>query len=253
MIDWLGRMFGWRSAVEKHRENPVLVAAVRRSAEIYQNLPLQQFIDNGTADRLARQIYLELNAVCNAVNPLMAGREKLAEAMHRFALYQVLMLVQGPAEDSSELRGLPGISGELKPQLAVLAQKNITLRSELHNSEYFNGGADLWLTVQTEYWINAWKLETHNAARIEMNDLNHNDDWYRAFLHAACAHQEHLYRIDLNWSSAFDEAIARMAPAAYSIFTDIVVSGAGNPLAEWHEYHGDTRIPTPGNRHYPGE
>ena len=248
MLDWLSRLLGRRSAVEERRGNPALVATVQKSAEIYEQIPLKQFIDRDTSDRLARQFYLEINSVCNAADPLMVGREKLAGTMLRFALYQVLTIPSAPAEDSSGLRGLPGISGEFRPHLDVLAQKNISLRSELHDSEHFNGSADLWTIVQAEYWKSYWLLETLNAARIQMSDLIQENDWYRPFMHAACANQENLYRIDLDLPSAFDELIARNAPAAYSIFTDIVISGAQDPLAEWHDYHGDTRVPAPGNR-----
>lgn len=247
MFKWISRLIGAQSAVEARRDNPVLAATVRKSAEIYDYLPLNQFIDRESSDQLARQIYIEIDTVCNAHEPLTAIREKLAVTMLRFAIYQVLMIPSEPEPDASGLRPCAGISGELTPHIAALARKNIGLRSELHNSERFVEGADLWPLVQTQYWKTCWFLETLNAARKELGDVAKKNDWYRPFMHAACANQENLYRVDLDLPSAFDDSIARDAPAAYSIFTDIIVSGAEDPMAEWREYHRDTLIPEPGS------
>lgn len=247
MFNWISKLIGGRTAVESHRDNPVLEATVRKSAEIYDTLPLNQFIAHEQSDLLARQFYIEIDTVCNARDPQAAIRQRLAVTMLRFAVYQVLTIPPAPDADSSGLRKCAGISGELTPHIAVLARKNIALRSDLHESEHFSDDSDLWRVVQTQYWTACWLLETLNAARKELGDVAKNDDWYRPFMHAACANQENLYRIDLDLPSAFDESIARDAPAAYSIFTDIVVSGAKDPMAEWREYHPDTRIPEPGS------
>ena len=246
MFEWISKLFGGQSAVEARRDNPVLAATARKSAEIYDYLPLSQFIDRETSDRLARQFYIEIDTVCNANDPLTAIREKLAVTMLRFAVYQVLVIPPEPQPDPSGLRACAGISGELTPHIAALARKNIALRSDLHESEYFADDADLWTLVQTQYWTTCWLLETLNAVRQELGDVTKKNDWYRPFMHAACANQENLYRVDLDLPSAFDESIARDAPAAYSIFTDIVVSGAKDPIAEWRDYHPGTKIPEPG-------
>ena len=164
MLDWLSRLLGRRSAVEERRGNPALVATVQKSAEIYEQIPLKQFIDRDTSDRLARQFYLEINSVCNAADPLMVGREKLAGTMLRFALYQVLTIPSAPAEDSSGLRGLPGISGEFRPHLDVLAQKNISLRSEL--AGYSGDSAETALNSSTDVVFTAAVCETDKTASV---------------------------------------------------------------------------------------
>jgi len=228
VFGWVGKIFGSRSAVLERSENPVLNAAVQKSAEIYQDLPLNQFIDSQCSDI----------ALC---------RQKLAMTMLRFALYQVLMIPPEPENDISGLRGYPGISGELTSRLETLAKKSIALGTDIHDSQFFSEEADLWTIVQTEYWKTCWMLETLNVVRKELGDCLDENDWYRPFMHSACANQENLYRIDLEMPSAFDQAIAREAPAAYSIFTDIVVSGAADPLAEWREYHAGSPVPLPGS------
>lgn len=247
MFGWVGKFLGGRSAVLERSENPVLNAAVQKSAEIYQALPLNQFIDSQCSDQLARHFYLEINSVCNATDPIAQCRQKLAMTMLRFALYQVLMIPPEPENDTSGLRAYPGISGELTSRLETLAKKSIALGTDIHDSQFFSEEADLWTIVQTEYWKTCWMLETLNVVRKELGDCLEENDWYRPFMHSACANQENLYRIDLEMPSAFDQAIAREAPAAYSIFTDIVVSGAADPLAEWREYHAGSPVPLPGS------
>lgn len=247
MFSWFNKLLGGQSAVDSRRDNPVLATALKKSADIYDTLPLNQFIDHEQSDQLARQFYIDIDTVCNARDPVAAIREKLAVTMLRFAVYQVLTIPPQPEADSSGLRDCAGISGELTAHIAVLARKNIALRSDLHETDHFSDSSDLWRVVQTQYWTACWLLETLNAARKELGDVAKNEDWYRPFMHAACANQENLYRIDLDLPSAFDESIASDAPAAYSIFTDIVVSGANDPVAEWRAYHPDTLIPEPGS------
>jgi hypothetical protein len=248
LLKWIVALFEGRSAVEKRRDNPVLLTTVTKSAEIYERLHLNQFIDAESSDQLARQFYVEIDTVCNAAEPLAAVRGKLAETMLRFALYQTLMLGSDFNEDPAELLDCAGISGELAGHLDQLARKNIALRADIHESEHFTDDVDLWSIVKTEYWKTYWFLETLNAARTALGDVLADNDWYRPFMHAACANQENLYRIDLDLPSAFDPDIAHDAAAAYSIFTDIVVSGAKDPLAEWRDYHAGTQLPEPGHR-----
>jgi hypothetical protein len=65
------------------------------------------------------------------------------------------------------------------------------------------------------------------------------------FKHAACANYEHIYRREIGLAPAFDEDDASLAPTAYSIFTDIVLSGAKDPVLEWRDYYKDSNIPIP--------
>jgi len=246
LLKWIVAIFEGRSAVEKRRDNPLLATTVAKSAEIYERLHLSQFIDADSSDHLARQFFVEIDTVCNAAEPLPAIRGKLAEAMLRFALYQTLMIGSEFDEDPAELRDCAGISGELAEYTDRLARKNIGLRADMHESENYTDDGDVWSIVTTEFWTSYWFLETLNAARKALDDVVTDDDWYRPFMHAACANQESLYRIDLDLPPAFDPDIAHDAAAAYSIFADIVISGAGDPLAEWRDYHAGTPIPEPG-------
>lgn len=246
MISWLRKIFGLRTAIEARQQNPAVAETVKACAEIYQRIPLRQYIDAEASDNLARKHFLEISTVCNAADPASACRERLVAAMLRYALFQVLVIPVPPAKDFSGLRGLPGISGELGSQIETLAVRNIDLRADIHASPHFSDRCDVARVVTAEFWKSLWLLETMDAARHALGDHLAVNDWFRPFAHAACANQENRYRIDLDWPSAFSDAEKTVAPTAYSIFTDIVISGAKDPLAEWLAYHEGMQVTLPG-------
>jgi hypothetical protein len=206
---------------------------------------LRNFIGDDMRGALARQLFLEINEICNAFEPVAACREKLATAMLEFASYQVLVIPPAPEADPSDLRSQPGITGELTEHLEQIAETNGDLRSQLYGTADAPNFERIWESVQRSYWRSYWFLETFNAARIELGDCRKGDDWFMYFKHAACANAEHIYRRDADLPLVFDEKLASIAPTAYSIFTDIVISGAGDPLMEWREYYKDSEIPVP--------
>ncbi len=248
MFDWLRRILGVRSTTEVHRENPLLRKAVKKSAIFLRDSPLRSLIGDADCESLARDYYLELNRVCNARDPKETCREKFATTMLRFALYQVLILEPPPSEDKSGMLGLPGITGELAEYARSLSLKSIALRSDLYDVAGYDGKQDLASVIRVEYWKCYWLLESLNEIRKQLSDTTSPDDWFVPFMHAVCASQENLYRIDLELPSAFSEIHANTAPIAYSIFTDIVISGAADPLGEWLDYHAGTSLSPPGTK-----
>ena len=245
MFDWAKNLFGGGSAAEKKRQNPVVAVAVQQSAVVYSEIPLHQFIDKSRHSELARRLFLEINRLCNSREPAVACRERFTECMLQLAAYQVLVIPPPPAEDRSALRAQPGVSGQLGEHLTALFEKNDELRSA-----YFRDGGDqevpdYWNFAQRRFWELYWELETLDAARLAIGDATPPDDWKIPFLHAACVDREHHYRWQLDLSPAFDAGIAREAAEAYSVFTDIVVSGTQNPAFEWREYYRGSGIPMP--------
>lgn len=245
MSSWLGKLFGARTAVEKQRRNPALEATVQQSARVFDQIPLRDFISEERRAELARELYLEVSRICNSVQPASVCREKYAAAMLELASYQVLMIRPAPEEDPSGLREQPGITGELNAYLVELFRKNDNLRAARYGETEIVSRADHWGVLQRLYWESYWLLETLNAARVELGDSIADGDWGAAFLHAACVNAEHAYRWDLELPSAFEESIAKQASTAYSMFTDIVMSGTIDPAAEWRDYYRDSGIPMP--------
>jgi len=231
--------------VEKGRSNPVLAATVQRSAEVYDQIPLREFIDEQQRSQLARNLYLEVSRICNTSDPATVCREQFVATMLRLALFQVLVIPPEPEEDRFGLRAQPGITGKLRAHLVRLCDIDDELRSAMYDETESGQYDKLWDAVQQKYWETYWLLETLNAARVEMGDFVDDDDWDKAFLHAACVNAEHGFRWKLEMPSAFPEDVASEATTAYSVFTDIVVSGARDPAAEWRDYYRASQIPMP--------
>ncbi len=245
MTSRLGKLFRHRTAVQTGRQNPVFLATVDMSSKIYDGIPLSNFIGDDTKNDLARELFLEINEICNAFDPVEACRQKLAATMIKFASFQVLVIPPAPQADPSDLRSQPGISGELTEHLVKIAENSYELRTELYGSAEAPDFDSIWDSVQKSYWQSYWFLETFNAARVELGDYNDDHDWFMSFKHAACANYEHIYRRDIELPSAFDEDLETIAPTAYSIFTDIVLSGAEDPELEWRDYYKDSNVPIP--------
>ena len=245
MFRWLGRIFGKRTAVEAQRSNPAVEAAVQGSAEAYAHSPLGSLIDEDRRSELARNLYLEVNRICNSTDPVTTCREALAAVMLRSAGFQVLVIPPEPEHDDSGLRGQPGVTGELKAHLPGICRRNDLLRSAMFKeteAEDFDG---LWPVVERLHWETRWLLDTLNATRIALGDQVDGDDWYLPFIHASCVQLEHTYRWELEMDSAFDAANAREAASVYAVFSDIVLSGAADPVREWRDYAAQSGVPMP--------
>lgn len=245
MRGWFGKLFGGRTAADKSRENPVVQAAVRESALVYDRISLKDLIDEDRRSQLARELYLEINRIANTVKPVTVCRDEFTRTMLLFASYQVLVLDPDSDTDDEGLLAQPGITGALKSRLVALCEKDDDLRSTMYGLTDSREFDDLWPIVERLYWETRWRLGTLNALRIELGDSVDGDDWYQPFLHAACVNQENVYRWKLELPPAFDEEIAREAASTYSVFTDIVISGADDPAAEWREYCRGSRVPMP--------
>jgi hypothetical protein len=244
-MGWIGKLFGKDGSDRSDGGDSVLEATVRRSAEIYEEIPLREFIDETRRSQLARELFLEVNAICNTIDPVTACRDRFVAAVLKLAMFQVLVIPSATEEDTSGLRSQPGISGELREHLVVLTLRNDELRSamrEVTDSEDFD---ELWLVLQRLYWETYWLMQTLNAARMELGDFVEEGDWDVPFLHAACVKAENTYRFELDLPSAFEESLARDASTAYSVFTDIVLAGAADPLREWRDYHRHMSVPLP--------
>jgi len=212
---------------------------------IYEEIPLREYIDEDRQNELARELFLEASGLFNAAVPATACRDRLVAVMLELGMYQVLMIPPAPEPDASGLRSQPGVSGDLREHLVELCRKNDDLRSLILMQAEAEDFDSLWSVLRQRYWETWWLMQTVNAARVEIGDFVEAEDWDEAFLHAACVKAEHVFRWDMELPPAFAEDIAREASTAYSVFTDIVLAGAEDPLAEWREYHRGVDIPVP--------
>lgn len=247
LSNWLGRLFGRRTAAEVRRRNPALEAATKASAEIFERIPLSELIDDARRAELARALYLEIDSLCNSNDAITDCRDRFVICMLEHAAFQVLVIPPPPAEDISGLRDQTGVTGELHAHLKALCRKSDVLRPLLSGVAKSGDDAALETALQRHYWEIHWRLETLNAVRIALGDCT-DPDWDKPFLHATCVTAEHNYRWLLELPPALDAAIARDVANACSLFTDIVLSGAADPAAEWRDYHESAGIPMPSAR-----
>lgn len=237
MFEGLRRIFSRKSAVDTAKLNPDLRHTVEEASEIESRLPLRDYVDEKRRRVMARQLFLELNAIFSSLDPRTACRDRLVRTMLEFARLQVLYIPPAPSPDPSGLRGTPGVTGELGDRLDELLRRNTDLRAELEGDEPAELDPQTARRVLRErYWTTRWFLEAFEAARRRLGDTGGASDWYPPFLHAACAYQEHLFRRDLELPAAFPGIRAAEIATAYSIYTDVVVSGAEDPDREWRDY-----------------
>ena len=236
MLSWLRKLAGRRTAADQRRDNPVVERAVQDAAVIYSEIPLRALIDEERREQLARELYLEINRICNSPDPATACREQLVATMLWVASYQVLIIPPAPEPDASGLRGKPGITGELKAHLVELCQADDELRSFVHQQTEARDFETLSGLIERRYWEAVWLLRTIDATRRALGD--DRDDWFEPFMHAACANQENAYRWALELPSVLPEKSGGVVAATYAVFADIVLSNAEDPLAEWRAYAG---------------
>lgn len=241
MFSRLRQLLGRRPGEDAAPDAP-LTRAVNKAAEIESRLPLRQYEDEARRKALARKLFLQLNRIFSNPDSVAACREQLARLMVRFARYQVLLIPPPPGNDPSGLRGLPGITGRLGSHVERLSVADPELHAALNDARHDD--EDIERTLERVYWKTRWFLEALNEARVELGDVpGSGDDWFGHYRHAACASQEHQYRLELGEEPAFDSAAAQAIANAYSIYTDIVLSGAADPDREWRDYCAAIGIP----------
>jgi hypothetical protein len=124
-----------KRAIAELSKSPLVTTGRDTIARVWSDVPLvkqqhsKEFIEN-----IARQMMERVIAVATAQNPLMANRQELGAMTVAAANFQVLVLVldPAPADDPTGLRGLLGITGELRQHLPAIAKTDHELQELLH-------------------------------------------------------------------------------------------------------------------------
>lgn len=250
---WLKRVFSSRPRAEEGAAVADIDVAVAKASEIHGKTPIRQLFDPTEENELSRALFLELHEIFSADEPKTLCRDKLVRRMLRYAPLRLMTLPPLPEADASGLRGMPGISGDMHRHIDDILEQDIELRRIL-DAEEASGDRPPTKALQRCFWRNHWFVESINAARTVIEDSPLENDWYRPFMHAACVNQEHLFRRMLNLPPVFDEDVAQAVVSAYSIYTDVVVSGADDPDREWREYCATLNLPqlAAGGEYFPG-
>lgn len=241
----LGKIFDnlrARLALRSLGKNPVYQAAIAAIRETLadDSKGLGKHASQKFKKDLAERLIREVGEVVTAQNPVMANREKLASYVLEMAKYQVLVLPSPnePEEEVTGLRGRPGITGELRAHLKEIAEKDKDIK-ELAWSLDNRTPQDLYEACHFKYWVAGFMANVFHCTRIALGD-NHpspEKDWYRPFVAAMCAWEEHNFRevIGLPDVLATQDNYGSIAALKYSTFLDTVMGGAKYPNFEWED------------------
>lgn len=187
----------------------------------------------------AEELWSELVRVATSPDPRMANREALADGVVESAKFQVITIDPPPAPDPAGLLGQPGISGELKARLVEIAEKDNSLREYMQRFDAVRTWDDVWNPLLFRYRTSwAWSCVFH-AVRYAFDDINpaEGKDWYRPFVAATCAWQEHQYRRCLGMPPSLDESaeVADAKALVMATFKDFVIRGDRYPDLAWND------------------
>jgi len=244
MIGKLIENWKLRKALKAIQKEPIYLVAVQ-AGQTYltdESQGIGKYASKEFKQKLAEEIIREVNEVILAPNQLMANREKLTAYTLQMAKYQVLILPNEGEDDTTGLRGKPGISGELRSNLQKIVEKDKEIK-ELAWSLNDPSEKDIYEACLFRYWLFHLKAHVFQTIRIALNDT-HNDpekDWYREFVAAMCAWEEHNYRKLIGLPDILEKegGIGGLEALKYSTFMDIVLSGATYPNFEWKEAYKD--------------
>jgi hypothetical protein len=239
-MDLVGNLRGLFGARRSRRDNPIYQASLVRSAEFLDETPLKQQLSEESLDRHSQELAELVLQILGSRNPVAACRENLAGTMHEFARHQIILVPPEPEDDSTGLRGQPGITGEIKDRRLELAKLDEQLNEELRALTDEPNEDDVSNWCQESYWRLAWWLSVLNTVRIGLKDFNEVDrDWYLPLKHAQCAFVESYYRGKLGMESAFENDPLNMAGMIYGTFVNFVERGVRFPDVEWRDHYAE--------------
>ncbi len=222
--------------------NPLYRAArevIRRDTQNDASLGLSEYESQKYKEVQATDILKSVEEVGLAEDPVMANREKLAESVLLWARYQVLILPSENEEDVTGLRGKPGITGELKAHLRDIVKADEELK-KLASS--LTSERDIDQACWVLCWSSHLKAGVFQALRVPLKDCHPDPakDWYRPFVEAMCAWEEHNYREAVGLPDVLSEQEGPLAPLKYSGFMNLVMSGAKYPNFEFQNFLRDS-------------
>lgn len=231
-----------RTSITVHRLNEMpAIQYGRQAINTYWtgNREITKDFSENMVKSQAEKMMEEVVKVATSSDPRMANREKLTSCVIEYAQFQVLVIDPPPVEDPTGFRGLPGITGELKARLFELVEKDKGLQEFMHSFDTPKDWDDVWNPVLLRYrMVYAWTHVFH-LLRLAFDDVNHaqGKDWFKPYLAAMCAWQEHQFRKLLGMPPSLDDSGmgADFRALMMSAFMNCVMDGVRYPDLEWRE------------------
>lgn len=181
--------------------------------------------------------------IINSENPLMENRKFLANSVISCANFQVLVLT--PETDVANLLSLEGISGQLKPHILDIIQKNKQLREYFHSAQEPIDYSLAWSEILYRYRHSAADMNIFAALRVLFGDYNkaQEKDWFKPFFGSMCIYSEAEYRNEIGLPSLLGEYKTNLSQLKYSTFLNFVVNGERYPDLAWSDAYPDLKLP----------
>jgi hypothetical protein len=249
MFESLTNRWSQKKAIRELLKNPLVTTGRDSIAKFWSDLPaVKQQYSKEFIENVARQMMDRVVTVATAHDPLMANRQELGGMTVAAANFQVLVLDPAPADDPTGLRGLLGITGELRRYLPDVAKSDDELQEILHGLPGEPTADDIYSICLTRYRQLHALAHVHHTLRMPLDDFNPNmeKDWFRPFFLCACGASEQHYRLQVGLPATLDP----MEALKCSTFMNIVVRGDKYPDLEWERSYGQPvpRIPGPRSR-----
>jgi hypothetical protein len=177
---------------------------------------------------LIEGLYQEIDEICNAENPFLACRERLAHYVSEWAELQVLCLTE---EGKPQLHDgdSPYISGELHHRLFELIEHNRFI-GELNLDSLFESTEEIILALNTRSATLLYYANGLNMIRIQSGDSIEGKDWYQPLCRSMLISSEDEYRKKIELPSLLPKFLDGII---HGLFAEFVVNGHGNPYCEW--------------------
>jgi hypothetical protein len=192
----------------------------------------------------AEKMLTKILQVVGSEDPRMANREVLSEQILGMSELQVLVMDPPPVEDPTGLRGIHGISGELKSKLVEVAQHYKPIKEFMHQFPEVKSWDDVWNPILMRYRISHAWAHIFNAMRTEFKDFNSETsrDWFYPYLSCMCGWQEYQVRHAMDMPSLLDadQADASLKAIMLSTFMNRVMEGVRFPDLNWTESVNET-------------
>jgi len=204
-----------------------------------------QTIDKTIIDKRANELLNDCIKIFQSANPLMENRKYLSNSVLSCSELQVLVMKPIPESDETGLRGVCGISGELKERLLDVVKVNKKLKEYFHRTEENLTYSFVWSTVLQQYRWSWSDMLIFNSLRAQFNDENPatSKDWFRPFFASMCAYSEATYREELNLANNFGEMNTNIISLCYSTYLNFVMNGDKYPDLTWEEAYPNIENP----------
>jgi hypothetical protein len=195
----------------------------------------------------ALHMYNMVATIVASPDPRMANRQQFVDWVAEYARYQVLIIEPAPSPDATGLRGIYGITGELRSRLIEIAQKNKNIREFMRGFPPIETWGDVWNPILMRYRICYAASQVLHTVRVDLDDFNKPRDWFRPFFAAMCAFWQHTFDESLGIKSQLDPdpSAADIKSLALSGFYQAVMSGARYPDLQWVENNKDIKYERP--------